>query len=127
MNEPFEPPSGAANQRYKNSRNRGSEGQIGEHIHCAGGAFSLPASAFARLEDACTSGLVYLRQDEDTLTISPVKLADGRRRRLNNHYRVTGFRTATRLAVMELGETIVLMPVQWRGSRAKNRTTPERD
>lgn len=89
-------------------------------IHCSGGTFELPPSAFARLEAACVSGLVYLRQDEDILTISPVRLVDGRRRRLRNHYRVPMFRTVTRLAVLELGDTIVLMPAQWRTMHKKS-------
>lgn len=86
-------------------------------IQCSGGSFELPPSAFALLEAACVSEMVYLRQDEDTLTISPVRLVDGRRRRLRTHYRVAMFRTATRLAVLELGDTIVIMPAQWRPAR----------
>ncbi len=119
MNEPFASAFPAASVRYKSSLNRGEEVPEAEPIHCSGGAFELPPSAFARLESACVSGLVYLRQDEDTLTISPVRLADGRRRRLRNHYRVSMFRTATRLAVLELGDTIVLMPAQWRSVHSK--------
>lgn len=86
-------------------------------IACHGGAFTLPDEVFRYLKEASTSGLVYLRHDEDTVVISPVPIPDGRRRQINRQYRADIFRNATRLKVMEMGETIRLMAVHWRPVR----------
>ena len=87
-------------------------------IVCRGGVFSLPDELFVSLKRACPTGVLYIRQDEETVVISPQPIADGRRRQLNRRYRAEIFRNATRLVLVDAGETIRLMAVQWRAPKA---------
>jgi hypothetical protein len=86
-------------------------------IACVSGVFTLPDEMFRNLKRAAANGLIYIRQDEDSMILSPTRIADGRRRQLNRQYRAQIFRTATRLAVIEMGDTVRLMAVQWRPTR----------
>jgi hypothetical protein len=81
------------------------------YVVCRNGTFILPESVFRALEALVTNGFVYLRQDEDTLTISTTKLADGHRRPLNARVRAQMFRTATRLGIVDLRESIRVMAI----------------
>ena len=58
--------------------------------------------------------IVYLREDEDSLTISPLPIEGGRRRQLHAHYKAPMFRTATQLAILDMRDSIRLMAVEWR-------------
>lgn len=81
------------------------------YVVCHNGVFFLPQSIHRSLETLVTNGFVYMRQDEDVLTISTTKLTDGHRRVLNLRYRAPMFRNATRLAIVNLYESIRIMAV----------------
>ena len=93
------------------------------YVVCRNGVFTLPAAIYKALASAVTNGFVYLRQDEDTLTISTTRIADGRRRVLQNHYRAPMFRDATKLAIVGLDDSIRVMGVEWRHWQPK-KTVP---
>lgn len=84
------------------------------YMVCRNGTFILPESVYRALEAVVTNGFVYLRQDEDTLTISSTRLVGGHRRPLNARVRVPMFRTASKLGVIDLREGIRVMAVQSR-------------
>lgn len=79
------------------------------HVVCNHGVFTLPESVFRAFSTLVTNGFVYLREDSDVLTISTTKIAGGRRRMLNTYYRSRMFRQATRLAIVDLRESIRIM------------------
>jgi hypothetical protein len=81
------------------------------YVICRNGAFILPERIFRALEALGTNGFVYLRQDDDTLTISTTRLADGHRRPLNARIKSQMFRTATRLGIIDLRESIRVMAI----------------
>lgn len=87
-------------------------------VPCINGLFSIPDELFEGLRQACPQGTLYIRQDEDILTISPTRITDARKRHLNQRYRIPMFRTATQLAVIDMVENIRVMAVQWRPHRA---------
>jgi hypothetical protein len=80
-------------------------------VVCHNGVFTLPEAIYKSLASMVTNGFVYLRQDEDGLTISSTKLNGGHRRVLNTHYRAPAFRGSTRLAIVDLREAIRVMPI----------------
>jgi hypothetical protein len=82
------------------------------YVVCKNGVFILPDDVYRALANLVTNGFVYLRQDEDTLTISTTRITDGRRRVLNSRFRAPMFRAATRLAIVDLKESIRVMPVE---------------
>lgn len=84
------------------------------YVICHNGVFSLPESIFNSLATQVTNGFVYLREDQDVLTISTIRLTDGRRRVLNTRYRSRMFVTASRLAIVDLKEAILVMAVEKR-------------
>lgn len=79
------------------------------YVVCRNGTFILPESVYRALEALVTNGFVYLRQDDDTLTISTTRLVGGHRRPLNARVRVQMFRTATRLGIVDLRDSIRVM------------------
>jgi len=81
---------------------------------CQNGVFNIPEELVASLEAYSPRRIVYLRNDEDSVTISTSVLTDGRRRQLTNHYRVPMFRGVTRVAIIDLKESLRVMPVEWR-------------
>jgi hypothetical protein len=81
------------------------------YVACRDGVFRLPAHVFRALSALVTNGFVYFRQDEDSLTISSTRLADGHRRLLSTRVRVQMFRTATKLGIVDLQESIRVMPI----------------
>lgn len=62
-----------------------------------------------------------MRQDEDMLTISAIRIADARRRHLHPSYRIAAFRDAIKLAVIDMTENIRVMPVEWRKRSSERR------
>ena len=82
------------------------------YVVCRNGVFVIPEIVFHSLSATVTKGFVYLRQDRDTMTISSTHIADSRRRVLNTRYRANMFREATRLAVVDLRGTVLVMAVQ---------------
>lgn len=84
-----------------------------EHfVACRHGVFTLPETIYKSLAALVTNGFVYLREDHDVLTISTTKIADGHRRVLHTRYRSQMFRQATRLAIVNLNESIRVMAVE---------------
>ena len=81
------------------------------YVVCNNGVFTLPEEIYRSLAALATNGFVYLREDQDTLTISTTKITDGRRRVLNTYYRAQMFRNATQLAIVDLRESIRVMAV----------------
>jgi hypothetical protein len=81
------------------------------YVVCRNGVFTLPAALMKSLEAHVRNGFVYLRQDDDALTIATSRIADGRRRVLQARFRVPMFRGARRLAIVDLKESIRVMPV----------------
>lgn len=72
------------------------------------------------LRNACPAGLIYTRSDEDVFTISTNRIVDGRKRRLNESYKIPMFRNVSCIALIDLNENIRLMAVEWRhGARER--------
>lgn len=96
------------------------------YVVCHNGVFILPEAVFKSLAAGVRNGFVYVRQDEDVLTISTTRITDGRRRVLNTRFRAPMFREATKLAIVDLEESIRLMAVEWRvsGSRRARSGSP---
>lgn len=84
------------------------------YMPCRNGTFILPESIFRALEALVTNGFVYLRQDDETLTISTTRVVGGHRRPLNARIRVPMFRTASKLGVIDLRDGIRVIAVQSR-------------
>ena len=80
------------------------------YVVCRNGSFILPRSIYRALE-ALTNGFVYLRQDEDSLTISTTRLNGGFRRPLNERMRAQMFRHATKLGIVDLYDSIQVMVI----------------
>ena len=81
------------------------------YVVCNNGVFHLPEEIYRSLAALATNGFVYLREDDDVLTISTTKIAGGRRRTMNTHYRSPMFRNAMELAIVDLRESIRVMAV----------------
>ena len=94
-----------------------------QFVVCHNGVFILPDDVVKALEALVTNGFVYLREDEDMLTISTTRLADGRRRVLQSRFRAPMFRDATKLAIVDLRESIRVMAVERRSTSAARART----
>ena len=84
------------------------------YVVCQNGVFILPERVVRMLSAQSPHGFVYLRQDEDSLTISPTWIAEGRRRVLNGRFRSPMFREAIKLGIVDYHDSIRVMPVEWR-------------
>lgn len=85
-----------------------------QYVVCHNGVFLLPDKVVRSLSSLVTNGFVYLREDEDVLTISTTRVTEGRRRVLQNRFRALMFRDATMLAIVDLKESIRVMAVSRR-------------
>jgi len=83
------------------------------YVVCRNGVFLLPDHVVQSLS-ALTDRFVYLREDQDVLTISTTKVAEGHRRLLQSRFRAPMFREATMLAIVDLNESIRVMAVERR-------------
>ena len=81
------------------------------YVVCHNGVFFLPESIHRSLASLVTNNFVYMRQDDDVLTISTTRLTGGQRRMLNVRYRSPMFRHATKLAIVDYKESIRVMIV----------------
>jgi hypothetical protein len=81
------------------------------YIVCHNGVFILPEAIYKSLASFARNDFVYLREDEDALLISTMPVAEGRRRVLNMRYRAPMFKSARKLAIVDLKESIRVMPV----------------
>ena len=85
-----------------------------DYVVCHNGVFMLPDQFVNALSAFITNGFVYLREDEDTLTISTTRLPGGHRRVLQSRFRAPMFRDATKLAIVDLKDSIRVMAVERR-------------
>ncbi|HEX8168923.1 MAG TPA: hypothetical protein VF824_00110 [Thermoanaerobaculia bacterium] len=83
-----------------------------QYVVCRNGVFVLPEAIVRSLQAYVTHGFVYLRQDEDTLTISSTRVTDGHRRLLTGRFRAPMFRHATRLGIVDLNDSVQVMAVR---------------
>lgn len=84
------------------------------YVVCQNGVFILPERLFRTLSAQSPSGFIYMRQDEDSLTISTTWITDGRRRVLNARLRAPMFREATKLGIVDYRESIRVIAVEKR-------------
>jgi hypothetical protein len=84
------------------------------YVVCQNGIFLLPERVQRTLAARVTNGFVYLRQDEDSLTISSTRIAAGQRRVLSTRVRAVMFREATKLAIVAINDSVRVMGVEWR-------------
>lgn len=83
-------------------------------VLCSNGIFLLPDATFEKLAASTRYGQVFIREDEDGVTISPEHLMDGRRRLLKKKCKALSLREATEVAVIDLGSDVRIVPVEWR-------------
>lgn len=91
-----------------------------QYVICRNGVFVLPDRVVRSLSAHCR-GSVYLREDEDVLTISASQVLDGHRRPLTARFRVLMFREATRLAIVDVHDSLRIMGIEWRGKPSRRR------
>ena len=82
------------------------------YVVCQNGVFILPERLFRTLSAQSHNGFVYLRQDDEVLTISTTRIAEGQRRHLLTRYRAPMFRHARRLAIVNLNDSLRIMAVE---------------
>ena len=82
------------------------------YIVCRNGVFTLPEPVCEALGSQITNGFVYLRQDDEVLTISTTRIEGGRRRVLSGRFRVPMFRAAKKLAIVNYHESLRVMAVR---------------
>jgi hypothetical protein len=82
-----------------------------QYVVCRNGVFLLPDAVVKSLQPYVRNGFVYVRQDDDALTISTSRITDGHRRVLQPRYRVPMFRDARKLAIVDLKDSIRVMQV----------------
>ncbi|HEX7154466.1 MAG TPA: hypothetical protein VF618_23470 [Thermoanaerobaculia bacterium] len=87
------------------------------YVVCSNGVFILPEAIYHSLAAHVPKGFVYLRQDDDIMTISATRMVEGQRRVLNARYRAPMFRDATKLAIVDLRESLQIMAVEWRTTK----------
>jgi hypothetical protein len=90
-------------------------------IRCAGGVFTLPTELLEWLRSRTTTGLIYIREDEDVLILSPTRITDARRRALHPSYRIASYRDVVKVAVINMDENVRIMPVEWRTRSSERR------
>ncbi|HEY5609596.1 MAG TPA: hypothetical protein VIL97_00200 [Thermoanaerobaculia bacterium] len=90
-------------------------------VVCNNGFITLPDEIYETLRSAAPNGIVYVREDQDVVTISIGKLKDARRRQLHHRYRIRALRDAARVAIIELPDGVQLMPAEWRTARLARR------
>jgi hypothetical protein len=80
-------------------------------ILCRNSVFFLPEHVHDALQAQITNGFVYLRQDDEVLTISTTRIEGGRRRVLNGRFRAPMFREAKKLAIVNYNDSLRVMAV----------------
>lgn len=93
------------------------------YVICRNGTFILPPNVFRSLEALAPNGFVYVRQDDEVLTISTERIPGAHRRPLNPRIRVQMFRTATRLGIVDLNDSIRVMAIS-APARARSGSRP---
>ena len=81
------------------------------YILCRHGVFILPERVCHALQALITNGFVYLRQDDEVLTISTTRIEGGHRRVLSGRFRAPMFRDAKKLAIVNYNDSLRVMAV----------------
>lgn len=81
------------------------------YIVCRNGVFLLPEHVCKALEAQVRNGFVYMRQDDEVLTISTTRIEGGRRRVLSGRFRAPMFRAAKKLAIVNYNDSLRVMAV----------------
>jgi hypothetical protein len=81
------------------------------YIVCRNGVFILPEDVCRSLEAQVPNGFVYLRQDDEVLTISTTRIEGGHRRVLSGRFRAPMFRAAKKLAIVDYHDSLRVMAV----------------
>ena len=81
------------------------------YIVCRHSVFFLPEHVHYALQSQVTNGFVYLRQDDEVLTISTTRIDGGYRRVLNGRFRAPMFRDAKKLAIVNYNDSLRVMAV----------------
>ena len=90
-----------------------------QYVVCHNGVFILPEHIVKVLTSFGMHGFVYLRQDDEVLTISATRITDGRRRVLSGRFRAPMFKDAAKLAIVDLNDSIRVMAVERRATPRK--------
>lgn len=80
-------------------------------IVCHNGVFLLPDAVYESLAALARNAFVYIREDEDALLISTTPVNGGRKRVLHTRVRSPMFLDEKYLAIVDLKESIRVMPV----------------
>jgi hypothetical protein len=72
----------------------------------------LPDDVFERFAEQVPKRMVYLREDDDVLTIARERIPGGRRRQFVHRYRAAMFRGARLLAIVNYQESLRVMAVE---------------
>lgn len=78
---------------------------------CRNGVFILPDNVCKALRALITNGFVYLRQDDEVLTIATMRIEGGRRRVLSGRFRAPMFLGAKKLAIVNYNDSLRVMAV----------------
>jgi hypothetical protein len=81
-------------------------------VLCRNGVFFLPERVVQSLSFFVSNGSLYLRQEEEVLTISTQRLIGGYRRALGPRFRVPMFRLSRKLAIVDFNESLQIMEVR---------------
>jgi len=81
------------------------------YVGCHKGVFVLPDAIVKTLSELVRNGFVYLREDDEVLTISTSRIVEGYRRALNGRFRAQMFRNARKLAIVNLRDSLRVMAV----------------
>lgn len=81
------------------------------YVSCHNGVFVLPDEVYRELAGQVTNGFLYLRQDDEVLTISTTRITDGRRRVLSSRFRAPMFRACRKLGIMNYRDSVRVIAV----------------
>jgi hypothetical protein len=81
-------------------------------VVCHKGVFVLPDAVYESLSGFVTHGALYVREDEDVLTISTSRIDGGYRRAAGSRFRIPMFRGARTLGIVDLRDSLRVMIVR---------------